>query len=389
VRWSILLVVLVACGSKDTPAPEEREPPPRRVIEPSKRDIRALPPHAISATGVGPYKLGMSMSQILATLPSGPRIALLQIPGVLDYSVVRDEGLVVGGERQGDASFIAVLKRGLARTPDGIGVGADVPALVKSLGPAESDDSIARDPRLWVGHALPGVRFVLSGGRVTTLALTTPQLPPSSAIDVGAVPVPCVRKAPPTDALVGIVPIPTSVRGACLDGADAVVAIGDIVALLSSSDGRMRRIATFAVPGLRWVAPLRLSAVRDELVAVSQRSTDDERVITVTALAVEGGRLIKIGEVEAYQLTDTSLSWIGANLGDVDLYVEITRRAGDDLAVSGLLVNSPGGQPVDVAPLLPVTFRTSHRVPEIEHAPSRLDAGADAALPDAEVGPAP
>jgi hypothetical protein len=180
---------------------------------------------------------------------------------------------------------------------------------------------------------------------------------------------------PPADALVGIVPMATSVHGACLDGADAVVAVGETVAVLSQKDGKVRSIASLALPGLRWVAPLRMAPGRDELIAVSQRADDDGRTVTVTALAVEGGRLIKIGEVDAYQLSETSAAWIGATLADIDLYVEVARQGGDDLVVSGILVNSPGGQPLDVAPLLPVTFRTSRRAVD-ERDRTRLDAGA-------------
>ena len=378
-----MLIALAACGNRDSPAPEQREPPPRRVIEPPKRDVRALPPHAIAATGVGPYKLGMPMAQILSTLPSGPRIALLQIPGVLDYSVVRDEGLVVGGERQGAASFIAVLKVGIARTTDGIGVGAEVAALKRSLGPADPDDTVARDPRLWVGAGLSGARFVLGAGRVTTLMLAAPRPPPPSEIDAGAVPPPCPRKPPPADALV-IVSIPTSASGACLDGANAVVAIGDLVVVLSETDGKVRRVASLELPGLRWVAPIRVAPGRDELVAVSHRSTDDSLTVTVTALAVESGRLVRIGEIAAYTVTKTSAAWIGAALADVDLYVEIARQGGDDLAVGGILVNSSGGGPIDVAPLLPVTFRTSRRVAD---ARPRLDAGADGPDAGLDAGP--
>lgn len=382
VRRAVLLLLVAACGSKEPPKVEERaspEPAPRRMIEPPKKDIRALPPHAIAPTGVGPYKLGMPMAQILSTLPSGPRIALLQIQGVLDYSVARDEGLVVGGERQGEASFIAVVKVGIARTTDGIGVGAETAALAKSLGPTEDDGTIARDPRLWVGQGLPAMRFVTSGGRVVAMLLAaqarTAPRDDGAPRDEGP---PCVRKPPPSDALVGIVPIPASARGACLDGADAVVAIGDLVAVLSSSEGKVRRVASLELAGLRWVAPIRGAGGRDELVAVSQRATTDERAFVVTALAVEGGRLVKLGEIEAYRLSETSAAWIGASLTDLDLYLEVSRQGGD-LTIGGLLINSAGGTPVDVAPLLPVTLRTRRLDPDRDRA--RPDAGA--AAPDA------
>ena len=59
------------------------QPMTRRVIEPPHGYVRALPPHAITAEGVGPFKLSMAMSEIAASLPPGSRMSLLQIPGVV------------------------------------------------------------------------------------------------------------------------------------------------------------------------------------------------------------------------------------------------------------------------------------------------------------------
>lgn len=374
-RFVVAIVVAAGCGeSGDRPLPVEREPA-RRVIEPPQRDIRALPPHAISAEGVGPYKLGMPMAKILSSLPSGPRIALLQIPGVLDYSVVRDDGLVVGGERQGDTSFIAVLRPGIARNADGVGVGATAAALAKSLGPPDADPTIARDPHVWVGRGLPGARFLLGGDRVAAAVLAAPR----AAVEVDTGTTACARSTPPADALVGIGPAPAALRGACLDGADAVMAVGDLIAVVTTAEEKPRRVAQLEVPGLRWVAPLRTNPGRDVLVAVSQRGRADGRTMVVTALAVEGGRLVKIGETDAYTLTETSAAWIGATLADVELYLEVAREDTDDLLIGGVLVHGAAGQPATVAPLQPVTLRTSRRVADADRERAPKDAG----VPDA------
>lgn len=116
-RAALALVGLVACGSDKAPTPERREAPTRRVIEPPHGDVRALPPHAITAEGVGPFKLSMAMSEIAASLPPGSRMSLLQIPGVVDHSVVRD----AGGVRAADGRSLRRDPRrpgGARRVPD-------------------------------------------------------------------------------------------------------------------------------------------------------------------------------------------------------------------------------------------------------------------------------
>ncbi|MEZ4404075.1 MAG: hypothetical protein R3B06_28900 [Kofleriaceae bacterium] len=359
-RRLVIVAALVGCRGDRPTEVERREAPPRRVIDPPRTDVRALPPHAITADGVGPYKLGMTMAQIVAAVPSGPRIALMQIPGVVDHSLVRDAGISIGGERQGDASFISVERVAVARTADGVGVGTSRDALTAALGPAEVDDRIARDPTLWVGRGLPGTRFVMFDDRVGALVVM-----PRPAPLLPAAPEPgCARTVAAEDA------VPATAQGACLEGADAVAAVGAQVMVY---DGKGRKLAGIDVPGLRWVAPLRGQSGRDELVAASQLNDDDGRRYGVTVLGFEAGRLVRLAEVEAYRLTETSAAWIGARLDDLDLRLEFV-RSGDELRIGGLLVHRGTSAVVDAAPLLPVTVRVTRRAPEDRDRP-RQDAG--------------
>src|SRR5215813_1239975 len=118
VRSRVLIAGLTAlaiagCGNRRR---ENREPPrdakrAPRVIEPSTDRVGPLPPYSIKAEGVGPYKLGERLSDLLEKLPSGPQIVLFEIPGVVHRNVIRaeDDAVLVGGEQASTASFVAVV----------------------------------------------------------------------------------------------------------------------------------------------------------------------------------------------------------------------------------------------------------------------------------------
>ena len=60
-------------------------------------------------------------SSVLDQLPSGPRIALFEIPGVLHRSLIRaeDDTLLIGGEPASTVTFVAVVGPEVARTESG------------------------------------------------------------------------------------------------------------------------------------------------------------------------------------------------------------------------------------------------------------------------------
>jgi len=386
---SLLAAALAApaCSSRDSssqPSRYDAGPPPRRVIGAPPRHVRALPPHAIGVEGVGPYKLGVSMSQILSTLPSGPRMALLQIPGVLDYTVVRDEGLLVGGERQGPATFIAIVRQSIARTEAGISVGSPLEAVEQSLGPTLVAPSVVRDPALWVGAKLPNARFVIGEGRVIGVMLTGGSATSAAMVaqvavdgDAGVPAARCDRSASARDftgAAAGV-----TFAAACLGGADGVGVAGDlvVVAAKSAGDARARRVATTEVRGLRWAAPIEIDRGRDEIVAVAENRDGDVRKFTVVALRLEGGKLVRVAESDAYRLDEQRAAWIGATLDELALHL-VVRLDGDELVAGGVLVHEGRSGNRELAPLLPVTIRRRGRTAEIERPRvEAVDAGVD------------
>lgn len=341
------------------------------------RHVRALPPHAIGAEGVGPYKLGVPMAHVLSTLPSGPRMALLQIPGVLDYSIVRDEGLLVGGERQGAASFIAVVRQEIARTEDGVGVRATTATLVSKVGPALATLTVARDPNLWLGVKLPGAHFVMAAGRVIGVLLTAvapgaaPVLAASDA-DAGVGGPRCDRAATTaadfSGAALGVEFVP-----ACLGGADGVGITGELVVVAARTvgDARARRVAAAEVRGLRWAAPIEFDRGRDEIIAVAETRDDQVRVFSVIALRLDGTRLVRVADAEVYRLDEQRAAWIGASLDDLAMYLEV-QVDGDVLMAGGVLVHGGRGGVRELAPLLPVTIRRRGRTTDADR--TRIEA---------------
>jgi len=388
------LLATFACSGREssTTSRFDAGPPPRRVIGAPPRHVRAMPPHAIGVEGVGPYKLGVPMSQILSALPSGPRMALLQIPGVLDYTIVRDEGLLVGGERQGPATFIAIVRQNIARTEDGVAVTSSAAALEKAVGPALASPSVARDPALWVGTKLPNAHFVMGEGRVIGVLLTgagaastTPARPAPADGDAGVAspPLRCERSATARDfagAATGV-----SFAPACLGGADGVGRAGEmiIVAAKAAGDARARRVTATEIRGLRWVAPVEADRGRDEIVAVAETKDDDVRVFTVIALRLEGGKLVRVAESEVYRLDEQRAAWIGATLDELALHLEV-RVDGDELVTGGVLVHEGRSGSRELAPLLPVTIRRRGRGGEADKPRTDADT-ADAGVGDASV----
>ena len=124
--------------------------------------IRAHPPHAIRRDSVGPFGLGMPLSDVSKSLPEGPHVEILQLPRLANWRVVRAEGgrLVIGADARNQVSYISVLSADVARTSSGIGVGATVAELTEALGPLRPDRTLVRDRAVVEVESLPGVRFV-------------------------------------------------------------------------------------------------------------------------------------------------------------------------------------------------------------------------------------
>jgi len=315
---------LAACGNRRR---EHQEPPrdatrARRVIEPSTDRIGPLPPYAIRADGVGPYKIGEKLSDLLEQLASGPRIALFEIPGVVHRDVIHaeDDTILVGGEQASTASFVAVVGAEVARTESGIHVGSTRDEVIAALGPPIDDPERARDPRLLVPSALPNLRAVLEGGHVAAIVVAIAIAPPRPTME-------CERPASTDKAI-----------GACLTGAGELLELGSDEVVIRSADGERTLAAPAKFPGLVFAAPLRsASEGRDELVVITRTDEAAARSWWLSVHRFDGARLSRVVDTTPlYQLSSANARWIGADLRDVELYLELTSRP-DAIDVGGLL----------------------------------------------------
>lgn len=390
------------CRERAEPPPPPREKmPPRRVIDPPAT-VRPLPPYAISNTAVGPYHLGATMANTLYEVRARPRMALLDVPGLVKQNVIRaeDDGVLVSGAVLGDATVIAVVSKDVARTDSGIAVGSTRDDVVRELGVA-SDPLVARDPRLLVPLRMPAARLVMQDDRVEAfllrvgsgglppqeIAATSPPAPPSQSQ-------PGAANGPASPSANKLAPHPagkSEVRGkltkndpkllrdaktgapvrcapakpaeteagpwqaACLSAAGEIVRIAGDDISVRSGDGKERVIAQLKARGLAFAAPLRSGTRpedRDELVVVTRqlRPDDQERTWTVALYHLEAGRLVRVAEQVVYRLSAEGARWIGVSLDEVDLYLELTSRE-DVVVAGGFLLTKVTGKIRDVVSL--------------------------------------
>jgi hypothetical protein len=317
------------CGNRHR---EPAEPPrdarqARRVIEPSTDRVGPLPPYAIRADGVGPYKLGEKLSDLLERLASGPRIELFEITGVVHRNVIRaeDDTILVGGEQSSTASFVAVVGSEVARTESGIHVGSTRDDVIAALGAPIDDPDRARDPRLLVPGAVPNLRAVVAGGRVAAIVVASAG--PAAATPPARRATDCERPAPTARAI-----------GACMTAAGELIELGNDDLVIRTAEGERTLATPPRVPGLVFAAPLRsASDGRDELVVITRSDEPALRSWWITAYRFEGTRLVRsVDATQLYQLSTASARSIGADLHDVELYLELASRP-DGIDVGGLL----------------------------------------------------
>ncbi len=350
----LLAVSIAACrGSSDEPKLEDTERH-SQVVEPPAKVVRALPPHAIRADGVGPYKLGAPLSELNDLLPSGPHIAQIDIANVMRVSVLRaeDGAILIGGEPQGKAAFVSVVGAQVARTESGIHVGSTRAELVQALGAPIGELERARDPRIVVPAQMPEMRAVLDGDRVIGLVVA-PASKDKEPADA------CTRPAienAGSDA--------SRLRfGACMSGGGDVVSLeGDELSVRTQDD---RMLASVPVHGAVFAAALRAPDGRDEVYVVSSVPEPAARTWSVVGYRLEGARLVHVVDpTPVYQVTTANARWIGADLRDVDLFLEIAGRA-DGIEVGGLLttrVTANGGASLrDLLVLAPFQVPRLHR----------------------------
>lgn len=370
-----------------------RDPaPPRRVIDPPGT-VRPLPPYAISNDSVGPFQLGASLSAVLYELPSGPRMLLLDVPGLVKQNVIRaeDDAILVSGSVMGDVQVVAVVKQEVALTEAGVSVGATREQLAAEL--VEEDSGLARDPHLAALRRLPAARVVMRGDRVAAIVLAAragaaSPPPQPQAAKAPREPV----KAPPTET-------PKAPRcgaarpseggewlPACLSSTGELVRHGGDEVSVRSGDGKERVIGVLRVRGLLFARPLRAgdrADERDDLVVVSKVARSEDVTWTVASYRLEAGRLVRVAEQVVYRLSAEGARWIGVSLEEVEIYLELAARS-DSIEVGGFLVVSTGDRIRDVVALREVSIsRRRIAVGTAETAPpppapeAQVDAGAE------------
>jgi len=352
-RIAWLVVALAACERSEPPHVDKQpqvQRPERRVIEPPAGLVRPLPPHAIRADGVGPYRLGDKLSDVLAQLASGPRIALIEIPGVVHHSLIRteeDDTVLIGGEPAGTATFVAVTGASVARTESGIHVGSTRKDLAP-LGPPVRDPDRALDPRLVVPSGMRNARIVLDGDRVIAIAIVEPAPPPPAPGGEET----CTRPEPPAGARVTVI-------GSCMS------ATGERVEVLESEIsvrmGEGERAIGFKLPApIVFAAPLRMPDGRDELAVVTRADGEQTRTWALSTFRFEAGRLARTTDAAPlYVVTAANARWIGADLRDVDLYLDLTSRK-DGIEVGGLLTTRSGSAIKDLVVITSVPVARKH-----------------------------
>jgi hypothetical protein len=340
-----LLLAAVACRSHEAPVAESKVERQKRVIEPPAGKVRPLPPHAIRADGIGPYKLGASLADVLDQLPSGPRIATFDIPGVVHRSILRgeDDAILIGGEPQGRASFVAVVGGEVARTESGLHVGSTRDELVRALGAPLEEPDRAHDPRVVIPSGMRDARVVLDNDRVAAIV---------------------VMAAPPArDRLLDGCSRPDGDDkrfGICLSPAGELVSRdGDELTIRFAETDKVLG-KPFKIPGLVWARPVRNAEGRDDLVAIALTDDAQVRTWTLVAFRLEGQTLVRADPSPVYVLTSSNARWIGTELKDLDLYLEVQSRP-DAYEVGGLLTTRTGDRLRDIVVISPVPV-PRHRV---------------------------
>lgn len=372
---ALALVVATACSDSAPTQPQPRRvvPTQRREIEPPNANVRPLPPYAITATEVGPYKLRQKIATLLDKLPSGPRIARFEIPGVLHASLMRaeEDGVLIGGEPTSSVaasttSFVAIVNPDVARTEAGVAVGTPR----EKLGPLVADPERAFDPRIAVPESPRNARFLLEDERVIAIVIidapSTPREPITSEPS-------CPR------------PASTDKRfGACLTGTGELVSVEREEITIFAADGE-KQLATVRVPNLLYAVPLRNPDGRDELVAISHTNDGQARTWQIVGYRFDatGRRSTVVDLLPLYQLTSVQTRWIGSDLRDIDLYLELASRP-DGIEVGGLLTTRGQNDKLrDVTVISTITVPRRRATSDVSR-----DAGAPATPPDEPRSPA-
>ncbi len=409
---AVVIAFLVAgCSDRDdgadkpeTEARGDSGPSARRhVLAPPPGEMRAVPPHAIRPEGVGPYTLGASLEEILGLLPHDPRVELLQIRDLFDYSLVRieDDALVIGATHFEGVTFVAVLDPEIATTENGIGVGSREEELHEALGPAARSPRRARDPRIAAFEKAPSAQFVVEDERVVAVIVRddAPGWAPPARGDVGdaddreaegggeeaaadgdralgaageggsegegegdtegrcgrrvawetADPRELARAADLSDDAETRARIEPMCTGA--DREKLLVTAGDAVALLGGEPDAPSLRGRIEIEGLVYASPIDVRGDgTDEIALVSARRGVQALIIEIAIAVVQGDEIALVDRYEPYRLRSRWTTWVGAQLGDTDLFVDMVANEGT-LEIGGLFLHRRDGETRHIAPV--------------------------------------
>ena len=339
--------------------------------------VHAYPPHAIRSDGVGPYRLGMDMKDVLRDLPEGPHNELLQIGRYANWRIVRSEdaNLIVGADSKGQVVFVSVLGADVARTESGVGVGATGAELVAALGPPDDAVDVVRDRRIVEAATLPSVRFVAEArvevpadqARVIAVLVERPgkTAPPPRAPSLCRTGGPLASQRAETLQVArgkGAAPAEAGqavIRFGCISAAapEAIVVAGDDLALVAGEPGKLRRLGTASAPGVDLVGALDIDGDgKDEIVWAAQRRSDVELTLEVHVLRWEAGKLVEALSQKPIVIAVDAAAAAGVTPAQIDLAIEIRAERGA-LAVGGIYMTRFAGRLRELAPLQTMSLK--------------------------------
>lgn len=375
---ALLILAWSGCGDRSSSQPSYDANRQRRVFQPPPGEVRAVPPHAIRAEGVGPYLLGASLKDILGLLPHGPRVELMEIDRVVDYSLVRTEAdsILIGVQRPG-VTFVSVLDKEIARTNNGVGVGAKTSELRAAMG-AELDGSQLRDPHILRFASLANARFVVERDRVVAVVVEQEdprfdytggddddeagedgEPEPAAASPAGGEPCPIAGLAAGAVEIVAAAQMDgrdsaeAHVTYGCLSAnlAAALVVAGPNMALVAGEPGKFRRLMTQHVDHLAFAGFLDTDGDGKHEVALVTDDVDAKHYrVKVEVQRIENGRFLRLAALDAYEVSAASATWIGAGLDQIEFLLELSARS-DTVRIGGLYVHRGKRRPLTVAPL--------------------------------------
>jgi len=418
----VLCVAVVSVGCRDDSDPPRSTDTPRvrRLIRTPPGKIRAVPPHAIHAGGVGPYKLGALLNDALDLVSGGPRVVVLNFEGVVDsHYIPAEEGTIIIGASRSEKpiSFISILDAKIAKTKSGLSVGASMTRLEKELGKPNKKAAALRDPRIVTFDKFPTIRFVVTGDKVRAAMISgapapknqqpAPVAPPKAPDDPPAKNAKKDKKpkakpkaklckpgslaAHEKDILVEAGTTAFSspqVAYGCFAGDEpsAMVRDGDRITIVVGEPGKFRVQSRTQLSGTTFAAVMDINRDRRHEIAVTRVERNRKRMLAkVEVFRVEGNRLQRLASKAIYILMRETVEWTGVRLADVQLLLELAVR-NRKLEVGGLFLHNGTSGARMMAPLLPVVMKVRSPRPPLRPRQNRVDAGAAQATRDAGVG---